>query len=364
MFSLPFIRNCVQYFEQSSLPPLTYQSSHSVISGEYNDIEARQRKVAAVVLGIFACLAVCYAIYHCYFKSKRFSFSTNQKLKDALPEENQERLGGISLLNHLPTELWVDIFNRLDIRSWNNLSLTNQDLLQLSRHPKVLLPVIEKYNFSIKFSPYTKILLGKKIGSALTKLDLKPSKIWENSQITDCQLEDLLNNCPNIQELDLSRCEQLTNAVISKLPQNLRILHLASCSWVTEITINMLSQGLQILNLRRCKGIRGAAITQFPPNLQACDLTDTNTSIDKLPSNLKKLHLSYCNQLTDNDMDKLPKSLQMLSLRGCNITDAAIDKLPPKFDRKRKNIIQRICLICKIQNGSLKTESVPQWLLL
>jgi hypothetical protein len=178
--------------------------------------------------------------------------------------------------------------------------------------------------------------LAKLAGTSLKELDLT------RSSITDHDLEDIFKACPNIEELNLTSCEEITDAIIEKLPQHLRSLYLGGCERITGATFDRLPQGLQSLGVWDCFLLTNAIIEKLPPGLQWLNLGGckklTDAGIEKLPSSLQWLNLSSCNNLTNAVFGKLPNDLETLGLTYCSqLTDDAVDKLPKNL--KRLNLV-------------------------
>ena len=124
---------------------------------------------------------------------------------------------------------------------------------------------------------------------------------------TDEQVQQVRIVCPNLKRLDLSSCEQITDAGIENLPFGLKELDLSSCKQLTDEGIKNLPYGLKKLNLASCEQI-------------------TDAGIKNLPYGLKELDLSSCEQLTDAMLKNLPPQLEVLELLNCDkLTEAGIN---------------------------------------
>lgn len=172
-----------------------------------------------------------------------------------------------------------------------------------------------------------KLELAKQAGCYLTKLDLS------DSDVSDEQLKQLFSVCPNIRELNLCKCEKLTDASMKNLPQRLESLNVSLCFGVTDATIESLPRGLKFLNLSCCFKITDASIKKLPEGLQEIHLSFclglTTESLKDLPKELRALDLRQWNTLKDDDIAILPRRLNSLILFKCiGLTDAAIPKLP------------------------------------
>jgi hypothetical protein len=104
-------------------------------------------------------------------------------------------------------------------------------------------------------------------------------------QLSRTSLENLLRFCPNLQELNLSQCQQLDDAllraIVSHLHRTLRVLDLSYCWEITDEGLKILLQAvapLTSLSLKHCDKISFNILAQLAP---------------KLPS-LTSLDVSYC----------------------------------------------------------------------
>ena len=207
--------------------------------------------------------------------------------------------------------------------------------------------------------------------SSLTSLNLR------ECEITDLEVQDIAENLPRLQQLNLELCPLITDeglqAIAAKLPllQKLNLnfcklitdigvqaiaeklpllqkLNLNFCKLITDIGVQAIAEKLpllQQLNLRYCELITDAgvqAIAEKLPLLQELDLsvctliTDAGVQAiaEKLPL-LQKLDLSFCKLITDIGVqaiaEKLPL-LQQLNLRYCElITDAGVQAIAEKL---------------------------------
>lgn len=173
-----------------------------------------------------------------------------------------------------------------------------------------------------------------------TKVNLtKPPKVIINdaSEIMNLpqDVQDLdLSNCNNftvddipnlpqgLLELKLN-CSKLTEKDIAGLPFKLESLHLKDCENFTHL--NFLSKGLKKLTLSNCDSLKHLDLKNFL-QLEELQLNVANQLTQySLPKGLKKLSLCCCKSL--EEINALPNTLEELNLWGCgNLQN--IDNLP------------------------------------
>jgi uncharacterized protein YjbI with pentapeptide repeats len=133
----------------------------------------------------------------------------------------------------------------------------------------------------------------------------------------------LLEKCPNLQQIDLGSTE-ITGEGFNSEAIKLEKLHEIHMFWCTKLT----DEYLKML-LEKC------------PNLQKLNLSDTkitgegfNSAAIKL-ENLHEIHISYCNNLTDDHLKRLIEKcpdLQKINLSGADITGQAFDSHDIKLE--------------------------------
>jgi len=143
------------------------------------------------------------------------------------------------------------------------------------------------------------------------KLDLS------NSDITDGELENIINGFPNIKGINATHCHALTDKCLAHLKflKNLTSLNLRWCSKVTNANL---------VDLKKLKHLTDLVF-------QGCDqITDVGLADLSELKNLTSLHLSGFKKITDAglaDLSRL-KKLTSLNLGWCDeITDAGLADL-------------------------------------
>jgi Leucine Rich Repeat (LRR) protein len=141
-----------------------------------------------------------------------------------------------------------------------------------------------------------------------------------NSTITDEELEIIVEILPNIVDIDMENCLNLTEKGIKSLSRlkNLECLNLEGCeitdSWLRHL--GGLSK-LEDLNLSGCEEITGGGLAHL-----------------KTLSNLISLDLSSCDGITDEGLPHLSgfEHLTHLNLAGCPITGDSFASLAPVLE--------------------------------
>ena len=75
----------------------------------------------------------------------------------------------------------------------------------------------------------------------LDKIKLK------SEDVRDRDINELSKYCPNISELNLTGCVELTDAALEFLPKNLQLLNLDYCHQLTDSAIDKLPKSLKSL---------------------------------------------------------------------------------------------------------------------
>jgi hypothetical protein len=165
------------------------------------------------------------------------------------------------------------------------------------------------------------------------KLDLS------NSDITDGELENIINGFPNIKGINATHCHALTDKCLAHLKflKNLTSLNLRWCDKITDAGLSDLSKlkNLTSLDLGGCDKITDAGLADLSElrNLMSLDLkwahkiTDAGLADLSNLENLRSLDLSGCKKITDAGLAHLSKleNLRSLDLSKCKeITDAGL----------------------------------------
>uniref|UniRef100_A0A7E4W347 F-box domain-containing protein n=1 Tax=Panagrellus redivivus TaxID=6233 RepID=A0A7E4W347_PANRE len=142
--------------------------------------------------------------------------------------------------------------------------------------------------------------------------------------VIDETVEDIANNCPNLEYLCLSNCREITDRSLVALSQSctkLKDLELALCSNLTDVGFMQLAKtchDLERMDLEDCN--------------QITDLTLHSLNVGC--PHISSLSLSHCELLTDTGLAELCGShfdiIQVLELDNCPlITDAAFEFMKP-----------------------------------
>ncbi|MDR2781888.1 MAG: hypothetical protein LBB21_05570 [Holosporaceae bacterium] len=129
---------------------------------------------------------------------------------------------------------------------------------------------------------------------------------------------DVLMECPNLEELDISSCHVVR---LQQLPASLKVLDMSDS--FTEIPLNLLRgcPNLKSLNLSGRVHLRNLGCVSDNKELNVLRLFNTSvTSLSALKGceKLEELDLMNCNGL--KDLKGVPASLRILDVRGSRIT--------------------------------------------
>lgn len=169
-------------------------------------------------------------------------------------------------------------------------------------------------------------------------------------------------NCPNILEIDLQQCVNVTNESVTRLltkGQSLRELRLVNCELIDDAAFLSLPSGrtfehLRILDLTFCARLTDRAVEKIvdaAPRLRnlvlaKCrNITDAAVyAIARLGKNLHYLHLGHCIHLTDDAVKRLAKScnrLRYIDLACCShLTDESVMRLADLPKLKRVGLVK------------------------
>ncbi len=240
-------------------------------------------------------------------------------------------------IEDLPEDVLLYFLKRLDQNEQNKFGKTSQDFQKLQK-PLLSASILEsektKYQEPKKafISLESKLEMAKQVGEFLTKLNL------EDTLITDLQLQEILQACPNIKELNLTNCLLLTNEGLKNLPKKLEVLILdvieAEESFLTEEGIKNLPPDLRFLSLSHWI-LTEEGLKNLPEKLETLELTGCvlkDVTLKHLPKDLKNLSLSGCGEwLTDEELKNVPKNLQTLNITSCfQVTQEGIKNNLPK----------------------------------
>jgi len=144
--------------------------------------------------------------------------------------------------------------------------------------------------------------------------------------LTDAGLESLGAKQVSLWKLNLGSCDSITAYGLKHLPVNLRWLSLrrSSGDGVPDPHPGLLPQGLEELDLSECRAITDAVLPKMAARHRS----------------LWKLDLSYYDNIANEKLKHLPKNLRWLSLRGCpgltagkpGLTAEGLAQLPPGLE--------------------------------
>uniref|UniRef100_A0A2L2YRI9 Fbxl20, putative n=1 Tax=Parasteatoda tepidariorum TaxID=114398 RepID=A0A2L2YRI9_PARTP len=244
------------------------------------------------------------------------------------------------LISKLPTNLLKKVFSKLDFSSFircpfvsrtdhiENFERTGTGTLSdfsLRKNPNVTDEDIQAY---------------LNVTNNITKLDLYGCK-----NLTDKSCEKLVISCSSLVKLDIGSCQFTDKSLkaISKYCGNLEYINISWNDKITDDGVAALAQGCRILETFMCKGcsvISDAALQNLAflcpyikvINLGFMDITDeTVTCISNNCILLQHLCLENCRNLTDASLFALAKrckNLKILEVARCSkFTDDGFEAL-------------------------------------
>ncbi|KAL8237274.1 hypothetical protein R6Q59_018355 [Mikania micrantha] len=182
--------------------------------------------------------------------------------------------------------------------------------------------------------------MSNSCGKDLKSIDLSRSKFF-----THVGLSNLVSNCVNLVDIDLSNAVHLNDAAAAAIAscRSLERLCLARCKSVTDIGIGCIAVGcskLKTLNLKWCLGVSDLGVALIGvkcKQIRSLDLSHLLISKKCLPSLLKlqyleDLVLEGCCGINDESLVSLKQgwtSLKTLNMSYCdNITHVGVSSLP------------------------------------
>ena len=165
------------------------------------------------------------------------------------------------------------------------------------------------------------------------------------SELGDAGVQRIVTAAPRLRNLVLAKCRQITDRgviSITKLGKNLHYIHLGHCNRITDIGVSQLVRlcnRIRYIDLACCHNLTDASVTQLAslPKLRRIGLVKCGSITDRSiyalarpkamsgrsspvsPSNLERVHLSYCTLLTLGGIHALLNNcprLTHLSLTG------------------------------------------------
>ncbi|KAK1550218.1 hypothetical protein Q3G72_015617 [Acer saccharum] len=182
----------------------------------------------------------------------------------------------------------------------------------------------------------------------------------------DVSLAALGKLCPQLQSLDLSGLQGITDAgflpVLKSCEAGLVKVNLSGCVNLTDKAVSTMAElhgwTLEMLSLDGCRKISDASLMMIADNcFLLCDLDVSNCAVTDFGIaslaranhfNLQVLSLSGCSVISDKSLpalQKLGQTLLGLNLQHCNaISSSTIDVLVEQLWRFLWNLLQVFCL--------------------
>eukprot|EP01117_Protostelium_nocturnum_P006665 TRINITY_DN23_c0_g1_i2.p1 TRINITY_DN23_c0_g1~~TRINITY_DN23_c0_g1_i2.p1 ORF type:complete len:607 (-),score=193.76 TRINITY_DN23_c0_g1_i2:347-2167(-) len=139
----------------------------------------------------------------------------------------------------------------------------------------------------------------------------------------------------NVNFLDLSYHDGVTNSLLTRLPLSLKSLNIRGCNKIDNEGLRSLHylENLEYLSLRACTKITDEGLELLPPKLENLDIEDlskiTSIGFSYFPSTLKSLNASCCAMVDDECIKNLPRIMHVLNFSNCEkITDEGLSHLP------------------------------------
>lgn len=186
----------------------------------------QQKKILLIASFAFSLLSACYIFSQICFKVKPLNYG-----------------GGDDEINNGDEEI-----NNMD----ENEKLTSNSQISLASQL-----IDDYYQKTLSISLEDKLTMAKQAGEFLTALNL------EATSVTNEQLREVLQLCPNLQKINLFECHCLTDEIIKGL-QNLSLYH---CEKLTEACFKILPKDLQTLKVTN-KLMTNGGVKDLPKGLQ------------------------------------------------------------------------------------------------
>jgi hypothetical protein len=177
--------------------------------------------------------------------------------------------------------------------------------------------------------------------------------------VTDITMSRIAEGCPDLKELDLICCNEITDLGIIYLTErchNLRHFAFTECENISDVCIIRISETCPMLQSLSFKfgevtddGLSG--IAKGCPNLQSLiikgcvNISDVGIEmVAKGCPNLLKLRLKYCDCITDLGIIKIAENcpyLQCLHLIECNMTDISVLRIADECHNIQELILEQ-----------------------
>lgn len=180
---------------------------------------------------------------------------------------------------------------------------------------------------------------------------LKYLSLYWSAGVTDISVSKIAAFCPNLQMLNLSGCQKITDSGVNpwfvgpdgaSMVETLRDLDLTRCPLLTNPLVRKITrrcQSLHSLNLYANATLGSGAFALENCRdlvfLDVCGSQIEDETLASLPGTMRVLNLTWCVRLTDEGLLALAsrvEALEFLSVFGnTNITDVGVDALAEKF---------------------------------
>ena len=200
-------------------------------------------------------------------------------------------------------------------------SLDNQSVIAVAQN----CPMLKSLNLSIGI--LTNELDDESITALANCKQLTNLNLSNCEEITDASVTKVAQSCTSLTNLNLYGCEKLTDASVIAVSQNcpeLKVLSLENCPAITDASITLIAQGcmqLTVLSLSWCQEITSTSVVKIA---QCCP-------------KLVNLNLEDCNHINDESLIAVAYGctrLTHLNIGGCNnITDTSVVAIAQQCNR-------------------------------
>lgn len=259
IYNSPIFDGTISFFEKDS----------SLTTSEQNE------RIALIASLIFGLLTVGCLITCCYFKlrkpEKSHPMPNIPSLKQVTSESSSDSDSESECINQLDQiEHLSDDIKELEIVCSEQITVDDV---------KKLPPKITKLNLTMCQNITPEGI--EALSEIITELHL-PSC---DQKLIDADFKKL---SPRLKELHVVDPKNITDKCLENLPENLKLLELSQCDQITHLGINSAYKrftNLEYLDLSRCQGLTDAILM--------------NLTQDSLPSTLETINLSGCNLKMD-----------------------------------------------------------------
>jgi len=139
-------------------------------------------------------------------------------------------------------------------------------------------------------------------------------------RVSDGALRALAKYCPNLEEISIVDCARITDVTMKVIAQleNLKILSISDCARISDTGLRYLAEGNSVTSLANLDCTNVSRLTDI-----------SLFRIAKFFTNIKKLSLAYCENISDTGIEHLLSlpTLNDLDLSGTPLQDDTLAKI-------------------------------------